>query len=86
MDTQIIGVIAGILTSSSLIPQAVKSIKEKKASEVSYLMFVILLAGNGLWAWYGILKEDMPIIITNAFAVLMDIVMIVLKMKFGKNG
>ncbi|RRN76985.1 hypothetical protein EIM50_21895 [Pseudoxanthomonas sp. SGD-10] len=85
MDKQIIGIVAGILTSTSLIPQAVKSWKDKKASDVSYLMFFILLAGNGLWAWYGILLQDWPIIITNAFAFLMDLLMISLKWKFAKN-
>ena len=41
MDKQIIGIVAGILTSTSLIPQAVKSWKDKKASDVSYLFYLI---------------------------------------------
>jgi len=85
MDKQIIGIAAGILTASSLIPQAIKSIKEKTASDVSIFIFVILLGGNGLWAWYGILLKDLPIIITNAFAFCMDVLMLVLKLKYGNK-
>jgi MtN3 and saliva related transmembrane protein len=33
--TQVIGIAAGICTATSLIPQVVKTIKEKKAEDVS---------------------------------------------------
>lgn len=85
MDKQIIGIAAGILTASSLIPQAIKSIKEKKASDISIFMFIILMGGNGLWTWYGIILKDLPIIITNAFAFLMDVIMLVLKFRYGNK-
>jgi MtN3 and saliva related transmembrane protein len=86
MDKEIIGIAAGILTATSLIPQAIKSIKEKTASDVSIFIFIILLGGNGLWTWYGLLLKDMPIIFTNAFAVCMDILMLVLKIKYGNKN
>lgn len=85
MDTQIIGIAAGICTASSVIPQFVKSLKEKKASDVSPIMFLVLMAGNGLWAYYGIIKDDFPIIITNAFSFMMDVAMLFLKYKYRKN-
>lgn len=85
MDKQIIGIAAGILTASSLVPQAIKSIKEKAASDVSVFMFIILMAGNGLWTWYGVMLKDFPIIITNAFAFLMDVLMLILKFKYGNK-
>ncbi len=84
MDKEIIGIIAGTLTAASLVPQFVKSIQEKKV-DVSPLMFILLIGGNGLWFWYGIKLESLPIIITNAFAFLMDAVMLVLRFKNGKN-
>jgi len=85
MDKQIIGIAAGVLTASSLIPQVIKSIKEKKASDISIFMFIILMGGNGLWTWYGIILKDVPIIITNAFAFLMDVVMLILKFWYGNK-
>lgn len=84
MDKEIIGIAAGILTAASLIPQFIKSLKEKKV-DVSPLMFLILIGGNGLWMWYGIKLEAPPIIITNAFSLLMDIIMLLLSFLYRKN-
>jgi MtN3 and saliva related transmembrane protein len=84
MDKEFIGILAGILTAASLIPQFIKSIKEKKV-EVSAVVFILLIGGNGLWIWYGIKLEALPIIITNAFSLIMDIVMLSLSFWFGKK-
>ncbi|WP_025762319.1 SemiSWEET family sugar transporter [Dyadobacter tibetensis] len=77
-----LGIVAGICTSSSLIPQLVKTIKSKAASEVSTFMFIVLMSGNALWIYYGIEKNDMPIIITNAFSMLLNIAMLILKYRY----
>ena len=82
--TQIIGLAAGVLTASSLIPQVVKTWKEKKAEDVSLLMLVILLSGIVLWIVYGIKREDLPIIATNSVSLLVNSIMIVLRIKFRK--
>jgi MtN3 and saliva related transmembrane protein len=83
--TQILGIAAGILTSVSQVPQLVKILKEKKADDVSPMMLVILMAGLGLWATYGILKEDWPIIITNAFSFLLNGVVLIFRYKYAKD-
>jgi MtN3 and saliva related transmembrane protein len=67
-----IGIVAGICSSVSLLPQLIKIIREKQADNISYFMLFILIAGLSLWIWYGILKNDLPIIITNSFAVLVN--------------
>ena len=82
--TQWIGIAAGICTSTSLVPQVVKTIKEKEAEDVSLKMLIILGTGIALWIIYGIKKGDLPIIATNAFSLLVNIVMIVLRIKYKK--
>jgi len=44
-QTQVIGIIAGICTGVSLLPQLIKIIKEKKADDISWFMLFILLTG-----------------------------------------
>jgi len=83
--TQIIGLSAGILTASSLIPQVIKTLKEKKAEEVSLIMLFVLQAGLVLWIIYGFKKDDLPIIITNCFSLLVNIVMVVLRIRYRKK-
>jgi MtN3 and saliva related transmembrane protein len=78
----LIGTAAGICTSVASIPQIVTTIQKKKAADVSPVMFTVLLAGNALWAWYGLIKSDVPIMVTNFFSVLLDLVMLFLRHKY----
>lgn len=84
LKTEIIGLVAGILTSSSMIPQVVKTIKMKEAKDISVIMFIALMAGTGLWCYYGIIKNDMPIIITNGFSCSLNGFMLLLKIKYSR--
>jgi MtN3 and saliva related transmembrane protein len=77
-----IGIGAGVCTALSLLPQLFKIIKDKKANDISYFMLFILLAGIGGWIWYGILKKDFPIIITNAFSFLINLLVIGFSIKY----
>ena len=81
--SQYVGIGAGILTSVSMLPQLFKIIKEKRAENISYLMLFILLAGIGGWVWYGILKSDYPIIVTNCFSFLVNLVIIFFSVKYN---
>ena len=81
-----VGLLAGICTSSAVIPQLVTTVKKKKASEVSTLMFIVLMTGNALWVYYGIDKKDVPIIATNIFTVCLNIAMLFLKYKYKNNS
>ena len=71
-----VGIAAGICTSISLLPQLIKIIREKKADNISWVMLFILIAGLALWVWYGIIKNDFPIIITNSFSLLVNLLII----------
>jgi MtN3 and saliva related transmembrane protein len=81
----IIGIAAGVLTAVSTLPQIIKTLKEKKAQAISPVMFFVLLGGNALWCWYGFLLNEWPIIVTNAFSVICDCLMIVLNYKYEKK-
>ena len=50
----ILGIIADICTSSSILPQIMKTIKEKKTQDVSIFMFIVLLTGQCIMGilWY----------------------------------
>jgi MtN3 and saliva related transmembrane protein len=78
----LIGIGASALTSTSLLPQLVKLIKEKKSKDVSIVMLLVLMLGLSCWIYYGILKDDFIIIIANAFALLINILNIVYTIRF----
>ena len=77
-----IGIGAGICTAMSLLPQLIKIVREKKADDISYFMLFILLAGLGGWIWYGIVKTDYPIILTNSFSLLVNVAIIAFSLKY----
>ena len=53
------GLVAGICTSSSLIPQLYTTIKKKKAEDVSIFMFIVMLTGNAMWIYYGVAQKGL---------------------------
>ncbi|WP_046369799.1 SemiSWEET family sugar transporter [Flavihumibacter petaseus] len=80
-----VGIGSGICTGISLLPQLIKLIREKKADDLSCGMLVLLLAGLGGWIWYGVLKSDWPIIITNAFSAIVNMLIIAFSLQYKKR-
>jgi MtN3 and saliva related transmembrane protein len=83
--TQIIGLGAGFLTALSLIPQVVKTLKDKKAEDVSLMTLFVLQAGIILWIVYGFKRDDFPIILTNSISLLVNITMVILGFRYKKK-
>ena len=83
---QIIGIGAGILTSVSMLPQLIKTIKEKQAEDLSIIMILVLMSGIGGWIWYGVLRNDMPIVFTNCFSFIINSILLFFRIKYdGKK-
>jgi MtN3 and saliva related transmembrane protein len=80
--TLYIGIAAGACTAISMLPQLIKIIKDKKANDISFFMLLILFAGVAGWIWYGILKTDYPIIITNSFSLIVNVLIICFSLKY----
>ena len=78
----IIGITAGILTSISMLPHLLKVIKEKTVEDLSLPMIIILITGLSLWVWYGIIKNELPIIFSNAFAVIVNLFLLSYYLRF----
>ena len=80
--TEIVGIVAGFCTAISLLPQLVKLIRNKKSEDISIFYLIILFIGLSLWIWYGILREDMPIIATNSFSLILNVLILILGLKY----
>ena len=81
----IIGLIASIITSVSMLPQFIKILREKEAESVSIGMPLMLIAGLGIWVWYGFLRDDWIIIGANAFSVLLNTLNLIFTLKYKKK-
>ena len=80
--TDILGYAACAVTALTFVPQVVKTWREKSARNVSLMMFVIAFINEVMWIAYGVLRNDMVIIVTNVIMISMCSVMIGLKLKY----
>lgn len=83
---EVLGLIAGVCTTVAVIPQIRKAWKKKQVNDVSPGMFAILMLGLGLWVLYGVIKNDIPIIATNAVAFGLNSFMFYLMIKYKNNN
>ncbi|PKF73713.1 hypothetical protein CW752_13150 [Chryseobacterium sp. PMSZPI] len=76
MNESVLGIIAGALTSVSMLPQLIKVVKEKNVEDISLLMLLVLISGLAFWVWYGFVKDELPIILSNVFAILVNMILL----------
>ncbi|ENN95731.1 hypothetical protein J422_06239 [Methanocaldococcus villosus KIN24-T80] len=81
MDFDIVGYIAGTLTTFASLPQLIKSIRERDLSSISLTFVLTFTTGLSLWLIYGILKMDYPIIVFNILSLMFWIPITYLKIK-----
>jgi len=81
---QITGITAGCITAMSALPQLIKIIKEKKVEDISLWTLIVLITGLSLWTLYGFLKDDIPILATNLFSLLINVMLVFLRLKYKK--
>ena len=60
-----LGLLAGALTTMSLLPQLLKIQRTKSAEDISTGMFALFCIGVVLWLIYGTSNRDIAIITSN---------------------
>ena len=83
--TDLIGYIAMSLTTAAFAPQALHTLKTRDDSGISLAMYASFTVGVFLWLIYGLLRGDWPIIIGNAITLGLALVILVLKLRYGRH-
>jgi MtN3 and saliva related transmembrane protein len=81
----VIGIGASICTATASIPQLVKIIKCKKADDISLMMLLVLIAGLGLWIFYGFLKKDIILMVANAIPFIVNTLIIIFSFQYKNH-
>ncbi len=63
----ILGTVAGLLSTASFVPQVVKAWREGDTEAISLRMYWVSLAAFVLWIVHGLMVERLPIMVFNAF-------------------
>lgn len=79
---QILGLLAGTITSITFLPQVIKVWKSRSAKDLSLIMLLLLMVGVSLWLAYGLVLGDAAIIYTNSMVFLMSSILLFFKLKY----
>ena len=79
---EIVGLLAGIATTSAFVPQVYKTWKSKSAESLSLTMYIIFFIGIMLWLVYGFHLKSPAIIITNLVTACLALLLILFKLRY----
>ena len=83
MNVDLIGSVAGTLSTIAFIPQAWRIWKTRSARDLSLPMYLIFTSGVALWFVYGLALGGVPIIVCNGLTLLLAGTVLAMKLKFG---
>jgi len=83
ISNEILGLIAGLITTGSFVPQAYKVYKTKETADLSAGMYTLFICGLILWTIYGIRMEAVSIIIANSASIILSLYILIMKLKHG---
>ena len=78
-----IGLAAAVCTTTSFLPQAIKSWKTKSTKDVSLPMYTLMITGTALWLTYGVLLKDLPLMLANMVGLVFVSSVFILKIRHG---
>ena len=78
----ILGWIAGTLTTIAFFPQLLKTWTTKSAKDVSLVMMITFCVGVFLWLVYGLAIDAMPVVVTNSVTLILALLILILKIKY----
>ncbi len=84
--TSVVGFAAGAFTTVCNLPQVLKTYRTKSADDLSSRMLLFLSTGLALWEIYGIMRHDWPIILTNAGALTLALMLYVMKKVYTRRA
>jgi len=79
--TDIIGLIAAMLTTISFLPQTLMVIRTGRTDGISLCMYALFTSGVAGWLIYGLLVGSTPVILANAVTLAFAATILALKIR-----
>ncbi|QQS14910.1 MAG: SemiSWEET family sugar transporter [Rhodospirillales bacterium] len=86
MNLEIVGFIAGTLTTISFVPQVVKALRTRSVDDLSIGMLLTFTLGVVMWLAYGVVLRDAPLLIFNSITLVLTSVLVWLKIGAWRRG
>ena len=85
MNVEIFGYVAAILTTAAFLPQLIKTLKTKKADDVSLITLIMFIIGVLCWIIYGYKISSIPILLANLITLFLNFLILISKIYFSKS-
>ena len=85
LDVEFFGYFAAILTTLAFLPQLIKTLKTKKAEDVSLITLIMFLTGVLSWIIYGYKISSTPILLANLITFVLNLLILIFKITFSKK-
>ena len=84
MYIELFGYLAAILTTAAFLPQLIKTLKTKKADDVSLVTLIIFITGVIFWIIYGYKISSIPILVANLITFILNLLILISKIYFSR--
>ena len=85
VNIEFFGYFAAILTTAAFLPQLIKTLKTKKADDVSLLTLIMFLCGVISWIIYGYAISSFPILLANTVTFILNLFILISKIYYGRK-
>ena len=85
LNIEFFGYFAAILTTLAFLPQLIKTLKTKKAEDVSLITLIMFLTGVLSWIIYGYKISSTPILLANCITFILNLLILIFKITFSKK-
>ncbi len=84
-NIEFFGYFAAILTTAAFLPQLIKTLKTKKAEDVSLVTLIMFLCGVFFWIIYGYKISSLPILIANIITFTLNFLILFSKIYYARK-
>ena len=85
INIEFFGYFAAVLTTAAFLPQLIKTLKTKKAEDVSLITLIMFLCGVGSWIIYGYKISSLPILMANIITFILNLFILISKIYYSKK-
>jgi MtN3 and saliva related transmembrane protein len=78
-----LGLAAAFCSTAAFLPQVVKTWRTRSTADISLAMFLLLVSGIVLWLVYGIIQQDLPLIVANTVTLVFAATILYFKVRHG---
>ena len=85
MNVDLFGYFAAILTTVAFLPQLIKTLKTKRADDVSLTTLIMFIIGVISWIIYGYKISSSPILTANLITLILNLLILISKIYFSRT-